>query len=127
MIAVILHPLNYYAGWGLVLAGFAVGAGLGLFFHRDEFRGGYSSFWRRLTRLGHIALVALGLMNVLVSVAVPESGPARAASILFVVGGITMPAMCFLTAWWSVFRHGFFVPVIALLLAVVFTLIGGTP
>jgi hypothetical protein len=36
-----------------------------------------------------------------------------------------MPAVCFLSAWREKCRHLFAVPVTALMLAVVFTLIGG--
>jgi hypothetical protein len=34
------HPLNWTVGCWLILAGFAVGAGLGLAFHREDFWGG---------------------------------------------------------------------------------------
>src|SRR5262245_23719460 len=59
------HPLNWYAGWGLLLAAFATGALAGLGFHREDFLGGYGSFRRRLLRLGHIALAALGMLNLI--------------------------------------------------------------
>src|SRR5258706_218722 len=59
--------LNWYAGWWLLLAAFITGAGLGMFFHRDNFLGGYGSFRRRMLRLGHIALAALGVVDLLVA------------------------------------------------------------
>ena len=123
-----VHPLNWYAGWSLVLGAFLTGALIGLAFHREDFLGGYGSFPRRLLRLGHIALAALGMMNVLFSLSPwppPGSWTARAAAICFVAGGVAMPAACFLTAWREGFRHVFAVPVLALVLAVVFTLTGG--
>lgn len=122
------HALNWQAGWALVLGAFATGALMGLGFHRPDFLGGYGSFRRRLARLGHIALAALGMMNVLFSLSpVPAAGTwqGEAASLAFVVGGVTMPAVCFLAAWREPFRHVFAVPVVALVLAVVFTLAGG--
>ena len=122
------HPLNWHAGWLLVLGAFVTGAIIGLFFHRDDFLGGYQSFPRRLLRLGHIALAALGMMNVLFSLSPwPRAGhwTASAASGCFLVGAVAMPAVCFLTAWRRPFRHLFAIPVVALLLAVVFTCIGG--
>ena len=61
------HVLNWQLGWWLVLLAFVTGAGLGLFFHRDNFLGGYNSFRRRIVRLGHIALAALGMLNVIFS------------------------------------------------------------
>jgi hypothetical protein len=124
----ILHPFNFYAGWSMVLAAFVTGAAVGLYFHRDNFWGGYSAFRRRIVRLGHIALAALGMMNVLFAVAVPcTTMPHRAAAILMIVGGLSMPAVCFLAGWRQPFRHLFFVPVISLIAAVTFILIGGLP
>jgi len=111
--------MNWIAGWWLTLAGFASGAALGLFFHRAEFLGGYGSFRRRMLRLGHIALCALGMLNLIV-------GLSAQTSPLLIAGGAMMPAVCFLTAWKEKCRHLFFIPVLALVAAVVLILIGGT-
>lgn len=120
------HVINWYWGWSMVLAAFATGAGLGLFFHQPEFLGGYASFSRRMLRLGHIALAALGMMNVLYGLSPWPTGPdGEMASLCFMVGGLAMPAVCFLTAWRESFRHAFFIPVTALILAVIYTLRGG--
>jgi hypothetical protein len=122
------HLLNWDAGWLLVLAGFATGALIGLGFHHEHFLGGYTSFRRRMLRLGHIALAALGLLNVLFALSPwpePGSQAAAAASIAFVIGGVTMPAACFLTAWRERFRHVFALPVTALFVGVICTWLGG--
>jgi len=122
------HPLNWDAGWLLVLAGFATGAVIGLGFHREDFLGGYGSFRRRMLRLGHIACAALGFMNVVFALSPwpePGSAIAAAASTAFVIGGVTMPAACFLTAWRERFRHVFAVPVAALFVAAICTWLGG--
>jgi hypothetical protein len=118
------HYYNWYAGWSMVLAGFATGTMLGLFFHREDFLGGYLSFRRRAIRLGHIALVALGILNVLFSL---SALPTPASSISFLAGGISMPAVCFLTGWKPAFRYLFAIPVIFLVSAVVLVLRGGPP
>lgn len=108
-----IHALNFTAGWWLILAAFATGAGIGLGFHREDFLGGYGSFRRRLARLGHIALAALGGLNVLYGLA---PVPASAMPGWFLLaGGIAMPVVCFLTAWKAVFRHLFVIPVALLL------------
>jgi hypothetical protein len=124
----LIHPLNFYAGWGMVLAAFISGAGIGLYFHRPDFWGGYASLRRRLARLGHIALAALGLMNVVFAISVPVSASNQlttsAASWCFVAGGIAMPLACFLTAWREPFRRAFVVPVALLIAAVVLVLFG---
>ena len=121
------HPLNWTFGWSLVLAAFLTGAILGLRFHDETFLGGYTSFRRRITRLGHIALAALGIMNALYGVALwPAVGSwqASVAGVGLMIGGVAMPAVCFLCAWRKPFRHLFFIPVVALLAAVVAILAG---
>jgi hypothetical protein len=109
--------LNWTAGWWLILAGFVSGAVVGLFFHRPDFLGGYGSFRRRMLRLGHIALCALGMLNLIVGLS-PQSSP------LLVAGGAMMPAVCFLTAWKEKCRHLFVLPVLALVAAVILILSG---
>ena len=124
-----LITLNWYFGWILIASAFATGAIIGLFFHRDHFLDGYGSFRRRLLRLGHIAQAALGMMNVLFSISVPatESLQTQIASWGFIVGGLTMPMVCFLTAWKKPFRHLFFIPVVALFVGVIQTIRNGPP
>lgn len=101
-----------------------------MFFYRDDFFGGYDSFRRRILRLGHIALAGLGMINILYSkthLAHDPSLTSTVASISFIVGGITMPGVCFLSAWRASFRHLFFIPVVALITAVIQTLRMGIP
>jgi hypothetical protein len=50
--------------------------------------------------------------------------PARLASIFFIAGGVMMPLVCFLTGWRAAWRHLFVLPVLSLVLAVLFTLLG---
>jgi hypothetical protein len=106
-------PANLLAGWIGFLAGAATGALMGLFFHKDDWLGGYGSFPRRMIRLGHIACFGLGLINILFALTaatLPASPVAQLASVLLVVGMVTMPLNCFLTAWQKPFRHAFFIP-----------------
>jgi hypothetical protein len=122
------HALNWNVGWGLILSAFLTGAVLGLFFERDDFLGGYGSFRRRLFRLGHIAQAALGMLNVLYALGPAHAPPTwldQAAALGFILGGISMPLVCFLSGWRAGFRRLFVVPVVALLLAVLCTLRGG--
>jgi hypothetical protein len=120
------HALNFAAGWWLILAAFITGALLGLGFHREDFLDGYGSFRRRLARLGHIALAALGGLNVLYGVS-PVPPGTRLFGVppgpLLLAGAIAMPAVCFLSAWRKPFRHLFFIPVALLVAAVVLILV----
>lgn len=122
--------LNWQAGWCMILTAFASGAILGFYFHRDDFLGGYASFRRRILRLGHIALAALGMINILYGLSAMAARPmleTRIASLGFIIGGVAMPAVCFLTAWREGFRRLFFIPVSALIVAALETLRAGLP
>jgi hypothetical protein len=55
--------LNLLAGWIGVLGGVVSGAIIGLFFHREDWVGGYGSLPRRLLRLGHISFFGIGFLN----------------------------------------------------------------
>lgn len=116
----VTHTLNYVAGWYLVLAAFVAGAVLGLGYHREDFLGGYGSWRRRLLRLGHIALAALGLLNL--AYGLTPTPPSVWPGALLLSGAVTMPAVCFLAAWRPSFRHAFFLPVMLLGIAVVLIL-----
>lgn len=108
-----IFSLNLMAGWWGFLAGALSGAAIGLFFHRENWLGGYDSFRRRMLRLGHIACFGLGLINILFALsagALAATPAMRAGSLLLVVGMVTMPLNCFLTAWRPGFRHAFFIP-----------------
>ena len=114
------------AGWAGMLAGGLSGAAIGLFFHDERWMGGYSSFRRRLTRLGHISFFGLGFLNSLFALtrhlaSLPGKLGGVAAGALL-VGAVTMPTCCFLSAWRKPFRHLFAVPVVAVMGGVTLTL-----
>ena len=114
--------------WAAMLLGVLSGAALGLFFHRDQWAGGYGSFRRRMLRLGHISLFGLGFMNLAFgltwrAIALTPT-LAELSSLGFLVGVVTMPLCCFLAAWKKPFRHAFPVPVLSVLAAIVLLLIG---
>ena len=119
---------NLFAGWIGMLGGVASGAIIGLYFHREEWMEGYSSFRRRMTRLGHISFFGLGFLNMMFAVTtIVVALPAfalRVASVGFIVGAVTMPICCFLTAWRKPFRHLFPIPVAGLLTGIVALLAG---
>lgn len=113
--------INWYFGWASLLGAFVTGAIIGLFFYKEDFLGGYNSFARRILRLGHIAQAALGIVNVVAGncqiTGDHSFGPIAVWGL--VVGGVTMPLVCFMSAWNPSARHLFFVPVTALIAAVV--------
>jgi hypothetical protein len=120
---------NMFAiSWMGMLLGVASGAVIGLFFHKEEWMGGYNSFRRRLTRLGHISFFGLGFVNFFFAVThhIVGIGASYAfpAAVAFTIGAATMPTCCFLSAWKKPFRHLFFIPVGSVLVGIVLTLVG---
>lgn len=113
------------SAWSLVLLGFASGAAIGLGFAGEQFLGGYQTWRRRLLRLGHIACIALGLLQMLyeLSPAAHAAGELVSATrAAWIVGAFAMPLVCWLAAWRKPLRHLFFVPVVALSTAATLTL-----
>lgn len=111
-----------------MLAGIVSGALIGLFFHRDEWMGGYNSYRRRLTRLGHISFFGLGFVNLMFAATVAQlmlhHSYERVASYALITGAVTMPLCCFLSAWRKPLRHLFPIPVFSMLVGVVAILAG---
>ena len=113
---------NLYAAWFGFLLGFIAGAVQGLFFHGENWLGGYISWPRRMTRLGHISLFGLAFVNLSYALSVsalgianPNPWPGR----LFIVGAVTMPLVCYLSAFRKPLRHLFPIPVASLVIGAV--------
>jgi len=107
---------NFYAAWIGFLLGGVAGAIQGLYFHDEAWLGGYGSWRRRLLRLGHISFFGLGFVNLAFALSRPMLGVERGlawASTLLIVGAITMPLLCYLSAFRKPFRHLFFIPVLS--------------
>ena len=106
--------------WIWILVGLVSGTILGIFFHDEAWLGGYGSWRRRMVRLGHVAFLGTGLLNFAFALSVDhvglESAPGVPA-VLFVLGAVTMPLVCFLSAWRGGFRRLFFIPVLSLIAA----------
>lgn len=110
--------LNLAAAWLGILFGMATGALLGLRFHREDWLGGYSSWPRRLLRLGHVSLFGIAFLNLAFVLTADRMGwtpavPAGAgtASALLVAGAVLMPLVCGLAAWRKPLRLLFALPV----------------
>jgi hypothetical protein len=110
--------INEAFGWLWVTVGFASGAAIGVRFHDPQWLGGYGALPRRLIRLGHISLIALGALNILFAQSVDRlqttGGEVATASWLFIFGAVAMPACCALTAWRPGIKPLFIVPVVCL-------------
>jgi len=119
--------LNLIAAWTGILLGFLSGMMLGMFFHREEWLGGYGSFRRRMYRLGHISFFGLGAVNLFFWITMKLSTAAGTlvdvASGAFILGAITMPLCCVIMAHFPKLHLTFAVPVASLITGGVLTLL----
>lgn len=110
--------------WCWILVGLFSGTLQGLRFHHDDWLGGYASWPRRLTRLGHVAFLGTALLNIAfaLSATALRLDPAglAAPSALLLAGAVTMPVVCYLSAWRKALRPLFAVPVVTLVSGVAF-------
>ncbi len=126
--------VNLQAAWVGILLGFVAGALPGLFFHQEDWLGGYGSWRRRMLRLAHISFFGIGIINAIFALTLKglTAGAAEPASMvwpsrLLLAGAVAMPAVCYLSAWRPGFRHLFCIPVGCLLVGVSMFLWRGIP
>lgn len=105
--------INIQVAWVGLLLGCLAGAIPGLFFHHNDWLGGYVSWPRRMIRLAHVAFFGLGFINLLFALTARSLGLDSGLQIisgLLIVGAVAMPAVCYLSAWKPAFRNLFFIP-----------------
>ncbi|MBU0641046.1 MAG: hypothetical protein KKB50_19460 [Planctomycetes bacterium] len=113
-----MEHVNLLAAWIGILLGVIAGAIQGMFYHQDEWLGGYTSWRRRMLRLAHISFFGLALINLAYAVTVSLLGRPNTApwpGRLFLLGAIAMPSICYLSAIRKPLRHLFAIPVTAVL------------
>ena len=74
-----------------------------------------------MIRLAHISFFGIGALNLAFALTVYileiEFG-LMSVSYLLIIGVITMPIICYLSAWNIFFRHLFFIPAISVILGI---------
>jgi len=112
---------NMISAWIGFALGCVSGAVPGLFFHKQDWLGGYTAWPRRLIRLAHISFFGIGFLNLGLGLSGAVFGiESEIASVLMLVGAVTMPAVCYLSAFKPAFRHLFFIPAGSVLLSILF-------
>jgi len=114
--------INIYVAWVGFLLGCFAGTIPGLFFHNSDWLGGYTSWQRRMIRLAHIAFFGIAFINLSFALTARtlglDAGLAN-TSVLLIVGAVTMPTVCYLSAWKPGFRNLFFIPATSVTVGVV--------
>ncbi len=126
MNATLLHA-NLALAWLWIVLGFVSGMVLGMFFHDENWLGGYASHKRRMYRLGHISFFGLGTVNLFFWLTVknlPALGAlASTASVALMIGALTMPLCCAIMAHFPKAHLVFTVPVLSLISGGITTLL----
>jgi len=119
---------NEIFGWACILASVVMGLWMGVRFQEENWLGGYGTLARRMVRLAHIALAALGIVNIEFGRSIGElglsSGLVHIISFAFIVGAVSMPACCLLIATKSRRFEMFALPIGSLTVALVLTIWG---
>jgi glucose-6-phosphate-specific signal transduction histidine kinase len=120
--------INELFGWISVLASLAMGIYMGQKFRREDWLGGYGSFPRRMVRLAHVALSAIGILNIQFAQTLPHlhlnARLVQTASVSLMAGAVLMPACCLWMAWRGSRFEIFAAPVVCLATGMILT-IGG--
>ncbi|MDO8577662.1 MAG: hypothetical protein Q7R50_00580 [Dehalococcoidales bacterium] len=120
--------INVIFGWAWMCVGLILGLILGLRAERDQWLGGYDSLTRRYLRLGHIAFIALSIINILYG---KELGSTdippyviTAGSPLLIFGAAGVPVTCVIAAFFRKAKYFLPLPAISLLVGIGILVIG---
>jgi len=74
-----------------------------------------------MVRLGHVSFFGLGFINLAYALSLDHmdiGNPNQIPSVLLIIGALTMPVVCYLSAWRKQARHLFFLPAGSVLLGI---------
>jgi hypothetical protein len=128
--------MNRSIGWASLAVGVATGLVMGLWsfdgpLPTPAWLGEYGDTPRRLARLGHIAFLGLGILNILLARELPHSSLGerghRVASLSMNVGNILLPITLFAAAAWHPAKYAMGIPATAVFVALCLAAWGARP
>lgn len=115
-----IEKANIIAAWVSIMVGFWAGVLAGLSFHKEDWKGGYNSWERRLMRLGHVSFFGIAFVNFAFAFTVGhlhlQGVLIKLSSMLFIAAQILMPSVCYAASVKKVLRNLFFIPVLCLII-----------
>lgn len=127
----IIGQINVLFGWAWMCLGFIFGLTLGMWAEGEQWLGGYTSLARRYLRLGHVAFIALSIINILygkelstVALPIPIK---NIGSYLMIFGAIGVPLTCISAAFFRKTKYFLPLPALALLTGSLILVIGLIP
>ena len=119
---------NVIFGWAWMCFGFILGMTLGIWAEGKEWLGGYTSVTRRYLRLGHVAFIALSIINILYGkeLALVDLGDGikNIGSYLMIFGAVGVPITCVSAAFIRKTKYFLPLPASALLVGTIILVIG---
>jgi len=119
---------NIIFGWIWLCLGFIYGMTLGLWAEGEEWLGGYTSITRRYLRLGHVAFIALPIINILYGKELPLINLGDSikyiGSYLMIFGAVGVPVSCISAAFIRKARYFLPLPASAILVGTIILVIG---
>ena len=120
--------INILFGWAWMCLGFISGMTLGMWAEREQWLGGYASITRRYLRLGHVAFIALSIINILYGRELGSADlPVYVKSIgssLMIFGAAGVPLACISAAFFRKARYFLPLPALAVLIGTAILVIG---
>ena len=120
--------INIIFGWAWMCVGLIFGLTMGMRAEGEQWLGGYASLTRRYLRLGHVAFIALSIINVLYG---RELGsvdtPLYVRSIgspLMIFGAAGVPLTCISAAFFRKAKYFLPLPALAVLVGIGILVIG---
>ena len=119
---------NVIFGWVWMCLGFILGMTMGIWAEGKEWLGGYASVTRRYLRLGHIAFIALSIINILygkelASVDLSDNMK-NIGSFLMIFGAVGVPVTCVSAAFIRKIKYFLPLPASAILIGTIILIIG---
>lgn len=127
------YPGNRRVGWLCIAVGISSGLLMGLWsfdgpLTPPAFLGDYGTTARRLLRLGHIAWIGLGILNLLLARELPVSALSgrgkRAAAVLMNIGNVALPLTLFAASLWRPLKYAMAPAATCVFIAVVLVAVG---
>jgi hypothetical protein len=128
--------MNRTIGWASLAVGIATGLVMGLWSFDGPvpvpgWLGEYNDVSRRLARLGHIAFIGLGILNILLAreLAASRLGPRarRVASATMNFGNVVLPVTLFAAAAWHPAKYLMALPATCVFIAMILAAWGARP
>ncbi|MFC1976910.1 hypothetical protein ACFLWS_01385 [Chloroflexota bacterium] len=124
----IYGQINIIFGWTWMCVGLILGLITGMRAEGEQWLGGYASLTRRYLRLGHVAFIALSIINILYGRELGTGGmPLYVITIgspLVIFGAVGVPLTCISAAFFRKAKYFLPLPALAVLVGIGMLVIG---